>query len=1358
MTDLAPSPDAATALDPERLHDACRAIGLHLVRSGLRPHGPPLLPEQEATISALAIMVEGASDSEDVILRFLDLVIPVLARSLGEIEVLHLFAVSEQGQALVRSLFAPLAPAMRDATTVGSEESGVASSGPTISRDALPAEASRAAAPAAILQSAEQRIISYALVRFLSGLIESGQRLLALLRDSTMQFVSRGNARRARLVRKSLANLGPRFSLVLSAANASGATAARQRRTAITLTSWEDAGKDRLDLPRTVRSTIACGGLFRPVWRQWRRASEYLFLVQGLGMRDIEQARLQLLLEQLVDAGARISCYFYPTDPRQLRDFSAGGDGTFRTVDLATVADRHPYSRLIVISSGHELIHPFTGKPMDWASTLAAWPQRHVLTPLPETAWSSVERALSQELQFTVRPASRKSLIEIAAGIDVRIGVPRKPAGDRMAGLIGISDLRYLTSFAPRAEEQNQLIGRLHAFLGERGFQWLTLCACYPELDLALTQHLRTLLPASSTDEEADEELLARLTSLAWFRHGFLPTWLRRRIIAELPRAQRLAMRRAIATMLSAARFASKPQRHAGSIVLPVWEGRSGTTPGARFDGVTLDFLVDGPTRDIDPLVRVGAEVEVEADAPRQAPQRDGEKPVVAPARQRTAAPRAPVPAKPRQSEPALQEPLRPSPRPVPQATLRPTRRFRIFISSASDVPDERLHADLIVEKLSQDYSRFFTIESYRWEHEAMLASAHFQDPIESPADFDIVVLILWSRLGTPLPLRTAFREYRGIDGREPITGVEWEFEQALDAARKTGRPDIVAFRNISPGAISTRDIGLSERAVQNLDALDQFWGRHFTESGRFVAAHNVYRTLEEFTQRLEQSLRRIIERRIKDESAGEAHSEPIWFGDPFRGLEAYEFQHAPIFFGRDAAVAKATEQLASNARAGRAFLLVSGASGSGKSSLVKAGIVPRLMKPQRIMGAAFLRRVVFRPGSEGNDIFLSLAKALTRADAQDIGLPELIAPGQDASQLALHLRSAAGEPGDLFGRALGRLTEAERKSGRILVFEDAKLILVVDQLEELFAGPSIAHEDLRRFIQLLSGLAHSGSVWVIATLRADFWHWAADIPELIALAEGQGRIDLAAPSAAELTEIIRKSVRAAGLSFEARPDSDLGLDALLVADAAGSPGALPLLSFTLDELFRRAKERGETVLTHASYEALGGLEGAIGKRADETMAGLPAAAHTALPRVLLVLTTVSGSAEQTPVERAAPLDSFPQDSPERVLIDAFVAARLLVATGDSGARGTVRLAHDALISHWPRARVLLQENRYDLVRRDFLEQQYRRWQTSGRARERLLRGADLRDATELQKRWAPELGPGLTEYIRRSRWRLWPW
>ena len=78
-------------------------------------------------------------------------------------------------------------------------------------------------------------------------------------------------------------------------------------------------------------------------------------------------------------------------------------------------------------------------------------------------------------------------------------------------------------------------------------------------------------------------------------------------------------------------------------------------------------------------------------------------------------------------------------------------QRLRIFISSPGDVPDERLRADLVIDKLAQDYSRFFTIDGYRWEHEPMLASGP-QDAVEPPSKFDIVVMILWSQLGTPLP------------------------------------------------------------------------------------------------------------------------------------------------------------------------------------------------------------------------------------------------------------------------------------------------------------------------------------------------------------------------------------------------------------------------------------------------------------------------------------------------------------------------------------------------------------------------------------------------------------------------------
>src|SRR4030095_2569107 len=119
-----------------------------------------------------------------------------------------------------------------------------------------------------------------------------------------------------------------------------------------------------------------------------------------------------------------------------------------------------------------------------------------------------------------------------------------------------------------------------------------------------------------------------------------------------------------------------------------------------------------------------------------------------------------------------------------------------------------------------------------------------------------------------------------------------------------------------------------------------------------FLAAYEQYKTLEEFAQCLEQALRKLMERRIAALARDQAQTEPIWTGAPFRGLEAYESEHAPIFFGRDGLVARAAEQLAAQARTGTAFLLVCGPSGSGKSSLVKGALVPRRMKPQRSGGA----------------------------------------------------------------------------------------------------------------------------------------------------------------------------------------------------------------------------------------------------------------------------------------------------------------------------------------------------------------------------------------------------------------------
>src|SRR5262249_16267384 len=155
------------------------------------------------------------------------------------------------------------------------------------------------------------------------------------------------------------------------------------------------------------------------------------------------------------------------------------------------------------------------------------------------------------------------------------------------------------------------------------------------------------------------------------------------------------------------------------------------------------------------------------------------------------------------------------------------------------------------------------------------------------------------------------------------------------------------------------------------------------------------------------------------------------------------------------------------------------GASGSGKSSLVNAGIVPKLFVPRRVPGSAFLRRIVFRPGEtrEDEDIFSALARAFAVSNGSDVGLPELIGPDQTLDDLASRSRQGGDRPAYPIALALARVGEDAVKHARMLDFEKPKVVLAVDQLEELFSSKRFSHETRCAFVHLLSGLAGSGSV-----------------------------------------------------------------------------------------------------------------------------------------------------------------------------------------------------------------------------------------------------------------------------------------
>jgi hypothetical protein len=666
-----------------------------------------------------------------------------------------------------------------------------------------------------------------------------------------------------------------------------------------------------------------------------------------------------------------------------------------------------------------------------------------------------------------------------------------------------------------------------------------------------------------------------------------------------------------------------------------------------------------------------------------------------------------------------------------------------------------------------------------------MVASGHFQDSIEPPSAFEVVALIVWSRLGIWLPERTAVREYRGMDARAPVTGTEWEFEEALQGAQRSGAPDLLVYRSQKPAPFDTHDPTRLEEQLRQLKALNAFWERHFANQGIFIGAYTSFTTDAEFAAAFENHLRKLIEKRIAALGTARNDNAPrAWAQAPFRGLEAYEFEHAPIFFGQDEALGKAMLQLTGNAAAGSPFLLVLGASGSGKSSLVKAGVVPKLFVPRRIAGTAFLRRVVFRPSDarEGEDLFDALARRLT-TQVSDEGLSELIGHGQSTASLAAHLRNATATPAYPIGTALGELTLKARQSGRMLDYESAKLVLVVDQLEELYTGDRIPASERGQFIELLTGLVRSGCVWVVATMRKDFWHRADETPELVHLAEGSGRLELLPPGPAQLSQMIRRPAEAAGVRFEVHGTTNVPLNEVIAEEVAHESGALPLLFYLLDQLYRiDILEAHGNTLTYATYERLGKLEGAIATQAEAVLERCAAQDRLALGSVLFSLVEIGageGNVERA-VARRVPLSAFSPGSAQRRLVEALLdpGARLLVSDTEKGGSPTVRVAHEALISRWAQAREFVQSNGEALKIRHRIEERYVLWRAlnegglatrqgtspapafaarraawrSRFGREHgLLRDIDLTDGRRLLKEHRSDTEPHLVAYLERS-------
>ena len=683
-------------------------------------------------------------------------------------------------------------------------------------------------------------------------------------------------------------------------------------------------------------------------------------------------------------------------------------------------------------------------------------------------------------------------------------------------------------------------------------------------------------------------------------------------------------------------------------------------------------------------------------------------------------------------------------------------KSVRVFVSSPGDTHFERMRVERVVERLNGEFSGIAKLEAIRWESQHYKAHTTFQQQIPEAASCELVIAILRHRLGTELP-----DDFPTMPNGEPYpSGTAYEILSAIEASKQKSVPDVYVFRYSEPPTVKLDDEATNRLVSEQWNRLKTFFMTWFqTQDGKFKLAFHNFQSTDQFEGEIEKLLRAWLEEKVLK---GRSVLWPIdTKGSPFRGLAAFGAKHAPVFFGRSRDITKAVDALKDAAATGSPFLLLVGASGSGKSSLALAGLAPRLTAPGVVPSVDIWRVAVMRPGEHEGGPVAALAARLfdSASDFEDecplAALPEMAAsdyatPAELAKLLA-HADESCAKP---VVKALDRIGEEEsQKSGYDRPVR-ADLLIVVDQLDELFAG-EVNDAERERFAKLLAQLVATGRVWVIATLRADLYERFLKQPELLAMKSKGATYDLAPPGATEIDEIIRGPAIASGLVYETDAKTGERLDDRLIGDV-DRPDMLPLLQFTLNFLFeQRVTDGDETKLTLKAYDALGGLAGAIDKEAERAIAPLGKDEQERLPRLLRQLAAPAQGGEPGAAAglsiRAVPLAEAAYDAASERLIKALVDARILLSSG-SEQNATIRLAHQRVLENWRRAKDIVAANAEFFRIRDDVEALRRRWEKSDKKRDLLIpKGVPLAEAESIAKRYPDELGVPALGFIAAS-------
>src|SRR6266481_4347749 len=488
-------------------------------------------------------------------------------------------------------------------------------------------------------------------------------------------------------------------------------------------------------------------------------------------------------------------------------------------------------------------------------------------------------------------------------------------------------------------------------------------------------------------------------------------------------------------------------------------------------------------------------------------------------------------------------------------------KRIDILVSSSEDVQNERSVAERLIRWVAAELDVPISVSYSNWlrgsqqkdkttaqpasdngedgsllcpyfsEHQDSKAEPEYCEHILNPGQYDLVINILWSRLG----IRSA-PMFVIPDGGQPRSAAEYEVAWVLDQSKLTpGFPGLHVYRNRATPAAPLEPKEKRENLCRQWDAVQEFcaaWEKNGETEFR-ECCHD-YQDLEEFENLFREHFRDFLAQQLDREIGLKKALRKVRYleSNPFRGLNFFDFEHAAFYHGRTKAVGEVLDALKSQATTKKPFVLVLGPTGSGKSSLVRAGVLPLLT-----VGNGPWRRAVIRPGA--GDPFDTLAAALLGKFA----LPELQAEESavEWQNLASRLRNDPEAASARIAKVLDQITRQEldqreieglpaRRSEGVEVVEQKgvgqvmpkmHLALVVDQLEELFTG-EVSPVLQRKYISALGALANCEGVFIIVTLRSDFYAHCRQFPELVELTAFNGRYELQPPTPRGIGNMIR--------------------------------------------------------------------------------------------------------------------------------------------------------------------------------------------------------------------------------------------